>query len=48
MMIGQARLFAGIMGLDTHMILEPCLLHIRASEPDTRPLTSHHATMPRP
>jgi len=48
MMNAQARLSAGIMGFDTHMIWEPCLLRIPASEPDTRPLTSHHATMPRP
>ena len=33
MMKGQARLSAGIMGLGTHMILEPCLLRIPASEP---------------
>ena len=48
MMKRQARLSERIMGLDTNMILEPCLLHIPASEPGTRPSTSHHATMPRP
>jgi hypothetical protein len=36
------------MGFDTHMVLEPCLLRIPASEPDTRLSTSHHVTMPRP
>ena len=36
MMKGQARLSEGIMGFDTHMILEPCLLRIPATEPDTR------------
>jgi hypothetical protein len=46
--LGQARLSAGIMGLDTHMILEPCPLRIPASEPDTRISTGRHATMPRP
>jgi hypothetical protein len=48
MMKGQARLSGRIMGFDTHMVLEPCLLRIPASEPDTRLSTSHHVTMPRP
>jgi hypothetical protein len=48
MMKGQARLSGRIMGFDTHMILEPCLLRIPAGEPDKRSSTSHRATMPSP
>jgi hypothetical protein len=34
MMKGQARLSGRITGFDTHLILEPCLLRIPATEPD--------------
>jgi len=48
MMKGQARLSAGIMGLNTHMIFGTVPAPHLGSEPDTRLSTSHHATMPRP
>jgi hypothetical protein len=46
-MKGQARLAVGIMGFDTYMILETVPAPHAGSEPDTRSLTSHYATMLR-
>jgi hypothetical protein len=47
MMKGQARSSVGIMGFDTHMILE--IVPVCCLDPSpAHPRTGHHATLPGP
>ena len=48
MMTRQARSSTAIIGFDTHMILEPCLLCLQLAKTRIGPSTGHHATMPGP